>query len=171
MDSATVRNVVGAFAQALMDAVEGDVGAATDQDPTSAAALVHLSKYGGAGINALRVPLEMSQPGCVRLVDRLEEQRLVTRGAAADRRAVALRLTASGRAAARRALDRRGKALDRALAALTGAERTQLGRLAGKVLEHLIRDEPRALQTCRLCDYDACPDAVCPVTRALASRS
>jgi MarR family transcriptional repressor of emrRAB len=167
--TATVNNIVGAFAQALVDAVESGVGSATDQGPTSAAALIHLSKYGGEGINALRVPLELSQPGCVRLVDRLQEQSLLARRAAADGRAVALHLTSGGRAAARRALERRGRALEGALAALSVRERTQLGKLASKVLRHLVRDESQALQTCRLCDYGACPDELCPVGKAVAA--
>jgi DNA-binding MarR family transcriptional regulator len=167
--TATVNNIVGAFAQALVDQVEAGVGRATDQGPTSAAALVHLSKYGGEGINALRVPLALSQPGCVRLVDRLQEQSLVARRAATDGRAVALHLTPGGRAAARRALARRGRALERALAGLSARERMQLGTLAAKVLQHLVRDESQALQTCRLCDYGVCPDATCPVEKALAA--
>jgi DNA-binding MarR family transcriptional regulator len=166
---ATAVNVLGAFAQAVVDAIETRLETTTDLGPASAAALVHLSKYGGAGINALRVPLELSHPGCVRLVDRLEAQDLVVRGDAADGRAVALQLTARGRAAAKVVLQRRRDALEGALSALTLRERAELGRLAAKVLERLVHDEPQALQTCRLCDYGACPDDVCPVGKALAS--
>jgi DNA-binding MarR family transcriptional regulator len=167
VQSSTITNVLGAFAQAIVDAVETGVES-TDLSPASAAALVHLSKYEGARISELRVPLELSHPGCVRLVDRLEVLRLVTRGAADDGRAVALHLTARGSAAARSTLRRRGEALESVLSALTARERAELGRLAAKVLTRLVRSEPQALQTCRLCDYAACPDDVCPVGQALA---
>jgi len=171
METATLNNILGAFAQALVDAVQADVGRKIGHGPASTAALVHLSKYRGEGISALRVPLALSHPGCVRLVDRLQEHRLVVRRDAEDGRAVALQLTPSGRARAKRALERRDDALDRALSALTPRERAQLGRLAAKVLARFVRDEAHALQTCRLCDYDVCPDDVCPVGKAVAARA
>lgn len=167
MKRETVANVVGALAQAVVDAVEDDIAGSIRHGPTAAAALVHLSKYAGDTINALRVPLELSHPGCVRLVDRLEERKLVARADASDGRAVAVELTTRGIAAARTALRKRNAALQRALDALTPDEVRLLGRLASKVLTQLVENEPQALRVCRLCDYRVCPDGVCPVGIAL----
>jgi len=109
----------------------------------------------------------LSHPGCVRLVDRLEERKLVARSDASDGRAVAVELTAGGAAAARAALRRRRRTLARALAVLSPRELQVLGALASKVLTGLVRDEPEALRVCRLCDYRVCPEGVCPVGIAL----
>ena len=94
MQKETVANIVGALARAVTDAIEDDI-ATTGQGAAGAAALVHLSKYRGERINDLRVPLELSHPGCVRLVDRLEERKLVARSDASDGRAVAGHLPTS----------------------------------------------------------------------------
>lgn len=169
MKSEAVANVLGAFAQAVTDSIEESIAKGLDQSRTSAAALVHLAKYPDETIEALRRPLALSHPGCVRLVDRLEKRRLLSRGEGEDRRTRALRVTPAGRAAAKRVLGRRQAALSRALATLTASERDTLGRLAGKVLATLVRDEPHALSICRICDYDACPDTECPVAKSLAS--
>jgi DNA-binding MarR family transcriptional regulator len=163
----TVANIVGALAHAVVDAIEDDVAKTVRHGPTAAAALVHLSKYDGDTINALRVPLELSHPGCVRMVDRLEGRKLVTRADTSDGRAVAVELTASGTAAARAVLRRRSVALHKALGALSPREVQVLGQLASKVLTRLVENEPQALRVCRLCDYRVCPDGVCPVGAAL----
>ncbi len=164
----TVANVLGAFAQAVADAVGESVAEDLDDSWTSVAALVHLSKYPHDTIDALRKPLALSHPGCVRLVDRLEERGLVARGDGQDRRTRSLRPTAAGRAAARKVLRRRRLALERVLATLSAGERKRLGELLGKMLGGLVHDEAQALAICRVCDYDACPDAACPVARGLA---
>jgi MarR family transcriptional repressor of emrRAB len=162
----TAANILGALAQALADEVDGAIAAGTERSQLDAAALVHLSKYAGSSIEALRVPLRLSHPGCVRAVDRLEEQGLLERREAADRRARALELTAAGRAVARAVLRERQERLCEALRSLSAAERETLAALAGKLLTRLVRDEAHALAICRVCDYGVCPDGVCPVARA-----
>ncbi|MEW6270778.1 MAG: MarR family transcriptional regulator [Thermodesulfobacteriota bacterium] len=167
MKTETVANVVGAFAQAVTDGVQAALDGRAG--PQAAAALVHLSKYGGEPIDALRKPLRLSHPGCVRVVDRLEERRLVVRGEGRDRRARPLRLTPAGASAAKGVLRKREAALRRALAALTPREQQTLGRLVAKALTALVEDEAHALAVCRMCDYGACPDEDCPVAKALES--
>src|SRR5262245_50513639 len=162
MKSATAANVLGALAQAI-----GDAAGAASAD----AALVHLSKYPDEPIDALRRPLGLSHAGCVRLVDRLEDERLLERGTGEDARVRTLRLTRSGQAAARRVLAARKDALARAIARLSDGEREALVRIATKVLAELVTDPASALATCRLCDYASCPDDVCPAGKALAALS
>jgi DNA-binding MarR family transcriptional regulator len=163
----TIANVVGALAQAITDRIDDAIAEAPGRPHVDAAALVHLSKYRDDSIDALRQPLRLSHPGCVRLVDRLEESRLLGRSEGADRRSRSLRLTPAGEAAAKTVLRTRHAALRRALQTLTPREQQQLGRLVGKVLGGLVHDEAEALAVCRVCDYASCPDAVCPVARAL----
>jgi len=163
----TIANVLGAFAQAITDGVHEAID--DRAGPQGAAALVHLSKYGGEPIDALRRPLGLSHPGCVRLVDRLEERGLVVREEGEDRRARSLRLTKVGASAARSVLRAREVALQRALAALSPKEQQTLGALVAKALGALVEDEAHALAVCRVCDYGACPDEACPVAQALSS--
>jgi len=169
MGRETVANVLGALAQAIVDAVEADTVSSAGQHGTAAAALVHLSKYAGESINTLRRPLELSHPGCVRLVDRLEQDDLVGRYEGSDRRAVAIHLTTQGGAAVRGVLRGRRAALKRALGSLSAAEVRALGAIAGKILAQLVHDEPEALRVCRLCDYRVCPEGVCPVGIAVSA--
>ena len=160
MRSATAANVLGALAQAISDSLASD---------TASAALVHLSKYPDEPIDALRRPLGLSHAGCVRLVDRLEAERLVERGEGEDRRVRPLRLTRSGESAAREVLAAREEALLRAIGRLSANEREALVRIATKILAELVVDPGRALSVCRLCDYARCPEDVCPTGKALAA--
>ena len=78
-------------------AVEGASGLSLKE----AAALTTLANWAdGRSIDVLRSVLEMSQPGCARLVDRLVEEGLASRaGDPIDRRVVTVRVTAHGRPA------------------------------------------------------------------------
>lgn len=162
-----MANVAGAAVMALGDAIrEATVGSEREQAATTA--LVHLSKYPGASVDALRGPLGLSHSGCVRLVDRLAVSGHVERRAGAeDGREVAVHLTRKGQGAAQRALRARAQALEEVLSVLTAAEQETLGRLAARLITGRVTSESRALRTCRLCDYQACEQ--CPV-QALAAR-
>src|SRR5262249_42889960 len=133
MERATVGNVVGALSRAMIDSIDEATFALGDHNPTAIAALVHLSKYPGESVDGLRKPLQLSHPGCVRLVDRLAHARLVERRPAVDGRAVALHPTRAGMTAARAVLRKRAEALDAAVGALSTAEQQTLGRLVAKV--------------------------------------
>jgi|SRR5882724_3580989 len=160
MDAANLANVLGAFAMFIADEQNSAIRAA-GHDQSSTLALIHLVKYPGATIDALRDPLSLTHSGCVRLVDRLAEIGLVERRAAADGRAVALHLTRSGREAVATAQRARSEALARALRVLTPHERQVLGKTMHKLLAGEVATTSTALRTCRLCDYDACADCPC----------
>ncbi|MCW3048538.1 MAG: transcriptional repressor MprA, partial [Solirubrobacterales bacterium] len=98
-------NLLGAHALTLTDSV----GAALDDEAgvtgTDAAALITLHNYAaGESLDILRGALGLSQPGMVRVVDRLERRGLLRRRRAErDARAIALELTPSGRRVAQAA--------------------------------------------------------------------
>ncbi len=163
MDDANLANVLGAFATRLADLVRASV-TDTGHDASSAAALVHLSKYPGEAIEGLRPPLELSHSGCVRLVDRLAEAGLLERRDAGDARAVALHLTRKGREAAAEVLRRREEVLARALGSLARHERDALGRILQRLLPREVPTVAAALRACRFCDYGAC--RTCPLGTA-----
>jgi DNA-binding MarR family transcriptional regulator len=160
MHTSREANLLGA----LSLAVAGRFDASSE-----AAALVALHVYlGGRPIEALRRVLHLSHPATVRLVDRLEQRGLVRRAPGADRRTVALTLTASGAAGARDVLARREQALDEVLDHLGDAERAALAPLLERLLGGLVADRADARRICRLCDAEACGhwEGRCPVTRA-----
>jgi len=171
MKTETAANILGALAQAVTDAVSDAIVEDRGCSESSAAALVHLAKYRDETIDALRRPLGLSHPGCVRLIDRLEETELVARGEGSDRRTRALRLTRTGKAEARALLRARGEVLAEVIAVLSAAERRTFARLASKILGSLVEDVDDGLAVCRLCDYESCPDEDCPVSKTLQPRA
>ena len=66
------RNLIGAFALAAADAMRSAAEAEVGQSGAAAAALITIGAYRGRSIEQLRGPLGLSQPGAVRLVERLE---------------------------------------------------------------------------------------------------
>jgi MarR family transcriptional repressor of emrRAB len=163
-------NLLGALALTLTDrawaSLEDDSGVAG----SDAAALISLANYAeGRSIDTLRAALGLSQPGTVRLVDRLAARGLVERRRSErDARAVALRLTPEGRRAAELALEGRATATIAALESLTAGERRALTRLLEKMLTAATTDAASSRRICRLCDGDACGHpGRCPVTQAV----
>lgn len=113
--------------------------------------------------------LGLSQPGTVRLVDRLAEEGLVERRPGGDRRTLALFTTARGRAAARQVLAARAHSLRDLLELLDADERARLVPLLEKLASGLAQDRPQALTSCRLCDRAACAQGPgCPLVHTVA---
>jgi DNA-binding MarR family transcriptional regulator len=164
-------NVLGALSLVIADRMSAAVAA--DQSHTAAAALSALDQFlDGCSVDRLRRVLGLTPSGTVRLVDRLEAAGHVRRGAGGDARTRSLTLTAAGNRAARRVADARGAVLDDALSTLTPEERRTFERLAGKVLEGVVRAKLAEAQDtpwiCRLCDPHACgrDEGACPAANA-----
>jgi DNA-binding MarR family transcriptional regulator len=162
-------NLLGALAIALTDRVEAavrDVGGLSARD---AAALISLRNYAEREpLGVLERALGLSQPGAVRLADRLAERGLVQRRRdGPDRREVRLSLTSEGRAAADAALRERAGALEALLGRLGHARRRAVEPVLEELLAAATASRADARATCRLCDAVACGHpARCPVTRA-----
>lgn len=152
-------NLLGALAQMVADEVRDLPGATL----TARAALLAISKYPGASIDAVRASLGLSHPATVRVVAGLLDAELITKDTGVDRRSVALNLTALGLKAVEQALSQRQAVLERLLKRLSAAEQQQFEQLAIKILWHETRDATHALQLCRLCDEADCVGTGCPV--------
>jgi MarR family transcriptional regulator, negative regulator of the multidrug operon emrRAB len=162
-------NLLGALSLAVSDRVRAAAERGAGQGGSAPGALVSLAGYlDGSPIDAVRGPLGLTHSATVRLVDRLVAAGLAQRRSGADRRSVAVELTADGRAAATDALRARAEALEHALAGLDPEERAQLARLHSKVLANLTDGRATAGNICRLCDAHACghEEGRCPVTQA-----
>ena len=133
----------------------------------------------GCSVDRLRRVLGLTSSGTVRLVDRLVAAGEVRRREGPDGRTTSIELTAAGRRAARRVTAARGGVLEDALGDLSPAERADLGRLAARVLENVVRRKlareagESTRWICRLCDMHACgrADGRCPAANAAASAS
>ena len=177
-----LANLVGAWALAVADRLEGATSAAAGRGGQAPAALVALHEFAGGGtIDELSEVLALTHSAAVRLVDVLvADGHVARRPAAHDRRAVSIVLTASGRTAAQRIIRARARAVEATLDGLTDAQRRSLTTLAERLtgdLTALRLDERRRGSApsrgwlCRLCDFETCgrPEGRCPAARRAKS--
>jgi MarR family transcriptional regulator, negative regulator of the multidrug operon emrRAB len=160
-----LAQLLGALSLSATDRVRARVEGELGRAGTHAAALVHLDAYPGDSIQQLSAVLAISQPGAVKVADRLVADGLVERRPGADARTLALHLTDAGRAASGRVLADRAGELAPLLAVLDPGERANLLPLLEKLVSGLADDRPGALEVCRLCDRDTCCGAPqgCPL--------
>jgi DNA-binding MarR family transcriptional regulator len=159
-------NVIGAFALALSDDFRNAMQELAAGSESACAALIVIEQESGLSIDRLSKILGLSQPGTVRLVDRLAAERLVERKAGGDRRTIALRLTEAGKRQVKSLLIGRRHALSETLRRLDPGERQVLAAIAEKVLRGLGHSPVECDRRCRLCDGDTCPDESCPMAVA-----
>ncbi len=159
-------NVIGAFALALSDDFRSAMQDLAEGNETTCSALIVIGQESGLSVDRLSKILGLSQPGTVRLIDRLAQTKLVERKTGSDRRSVALRLTEAGKRQVKSLLVGRRHALVEALRELDPGERQVLAAIADKVLQGLNHGEVECDRRCRLCDGDTCPDESCPMAAA-----
>ena len=159
MDRTT--NLLGALALAVTDQIRSGMKDVLDRSGESAAAIIVLGYAPGLSVEILRQVLDLSHPGAVRLIDRLQGDGLVERRKAEDGRAVALHLTRQGVKMREALMDRRLKLLESALDGLQAEERRVLGDLLAKVLTNLPESDMAKHRVCRLCAVRICRD--CPI--------
>jgi DNA-binding MarR family transcriptional regulator len=166
-------NLLGALALLIADRTAEAVASAAGGSGSAAAALSALDQFlDRPTIDTLRRVLGLTPSGAVRLVDRLVEAGLVTRGPGPDGRSRVVSLTATGRRAAARVAGARAAVLNRALGDLSAGQRQTLHRLLGRVMAGLVRDKDGGAWICRLCDLRACgrDEGHCPTANAAAAR-
>ena len=157
------QNVVGAFALEAADAIRRAAEQSLGQGASAPAAVITIGAYPGRTIEQLRHPLGLSQPGALRLVERLEAQGWVERRTATGR-GVALWLTPAGQTTEAKLLEARDASLRRLLDPLPEAQLHQIAAAAETVLAAQTDSRIDLERLCRLCHRTHCPD--CPVERA-----
>lgn len=160
MDHTT--NLLGAITLALMDRIEGQMQQALNRSGEAPAALIFLGYIPGLSIEVLRQVLQLSHPGTVRLIDRLEKDSLVVRQKTDDGRAVALFLTEKGKRLRSRLMKQRLNVLESTLEVLNTEERRIFGELLAKVLENIPQSETDKHHICRHCSVKLCGEH-CPI--------
>lgn len=137
--------------------------------PRAGALLISLEQRGALTVSVLAAVLGVRQPTASRLIDGLERQGLVARRAR-DGRERAVALTGSGRRRAAGLREARAGIAERALGALSPAERQTFAALLDRMLSTLTRDRAHARTTCRYCDHAACLPEGCPVDESAGQR-
>lgn len=171
--AAREANVLAALAQAISDRAASAVVATTGLSLSAAAALSALHQFlDRPTVDQLRGVLGLTHSGAVRLVDRLTESGLVTRGAGDDKRSRTVTLTAEGRAVAERVRAARVAVVDDLLVDLAAAERRTLGRLLDRLMSGVVHRKDGGAWICRLCDLAACRRSAgrCPAANAAAEK-
>lgn len=166
-DRAFAANVLGTLAQTVTDRISLGTERAAGHGAATPAALVTLLWYPDRPIAFLAGRLRITHPGAVQLSERLSRAGLVERIPGADGRTRLLALTPLGEQVALRVLQARSDVVMRAIAALDDEQVSALSNAAEAMLDALADDLLTSEFMCRLCDELACPDARCPVERAI----
>lgn len=157
-----VANLVGALSLAVTDRIQHAVFDGTELGGEAVAALVAIGHSPGMTITQLGSVLARSQPGTVRIVDRLEAAQLAERNPASqDRRRLTLTLTPKGLYERAAILERRQTALQQILQVLDPDDLSAVERVAATILCTLPDDAASALTICRYCDEQRC--RACPM--------
>ncbi len=167
MNKARAVNLLGAFVDAVYRRVEVKINTDQGMGGEAPAAIVMIGTNPERTLDFLARALELSHSGTVRLVDKLERERLVERRACADKRAVALVLTERGSRRMRSILRARRECLETVFETLSAREQGQLTRSVEVMLASITGSDQEAECICRLCEEAACPQRRCPVTQAL----
>lgn len=157
------ENLLGVLALLVTDEMNAQPTVDALAGPTARAMLNAVGQYPDSSIEILREAVDLSHPAAVRAVAGLVEAGLVAKKSGADKRAVALALTATGKREARRLQTARDRMLQRIAGHLDDSEREVLESLLIKILWNETRDPAHAMQLCRLCDDGPCLKAGCPV--------
>jgi DNA-binding MarR family transcriptional regulator len=166
-------NVLGALMVATSDRMVESVQAELGLSETAAAALSALNQFlDGPTVDQVAQVVGLTQSGGVRLVDRLERDGLVRRGAGTDRRSASVSLTSAGRQLAQKVETTRLQLLGDVMAPLSAEEGGTLAALAGRMLVGMMREPGATRWICRLCDLGACgrPAGHCPLEQAARAR-
>lgn len=166
-EDATLANILGAAALLLVDRMQSALAAEEHVGLSYASGLLSIQSFEGCSIDQLSRSLAISHSGTVRLVDQLEEDRLVRRSR--QGRTVALHLTARGRRAAERMADVRLAAVWGVLEELESNERRTVEPVLRSLLGQQTESFNDLLHTCRACSIEACQASGkrCPVAGAL----
>jgi DNA-binding MarR family transcriptional regulator len=171
--SAHQANVLGAVALAVADQTAQAVVAATGQSVTAAAALSALNEFlDRPTLDQIRRVLGLTPSGAVRLIDRLAEAGLVTRGPGSDGRTRSVMLTDAGRRAADAGAAARMTYLRESLSTLTAAERATLDHFLGRVMAAVVDRKDGGAWICRHCDLTGCErsSGQCPAMNAAMAK-
>jgi DNA-binding MarR family transcriptional regulator len=166
-------NLLGALAQVITDQTAQAAATAAGQSVSAAAAVSALHHFlDRPTLDQLHKVLGLTPSGAVRLVDRLAEAGLVTRGAGDNGRSRSVALTDAGKRVAEQVTAARAALLTSLLDELSPAEQETLHALMSRIMANVVRGKEGGAWICRLCDLEACGRASghCPAANAAAAK-
>lgn len=163
-----ITNLLGAFATTISTQIEQAVAGLGGRSLTHESALVAIRNHPNDTIDVLSKVLGLTHSGAVRLINTLEEERLVERHRSEeDARAVVLRVTTKGRRRANNVLQARERVIAPILANLTDEQQQSLVPVLEAALGRLTNGQEGARRICRLCNERICRPQGCPVELAI----
>ncbi|WP_282610104.1 MarR family winged helix-turn-helix transcriptional regulator [Pelagibius sp. Alg239-R121] len=170
--NAYLTNLLGAFATSVSAGIEQEISKLGGRSLSHESALVTIRNHPSDSIDVLSKVLGLTHSGAVRLINTLEQEKLVERHRNLDDgRSVVLRLTASGRKRADKVLHAREQVTAKVLDSLTASQQQALGPVLEAALNQITDGEEAARRICRLCDEGVCRSKGCPVERAAIPKS
>lgn len=164
-----ISNLLGAFTTTASTQIEQSIAELGGRSLSHEAALVAIHNHPNDSIGVLSKVLGLTHSGAVRLINTLEEQKLVQRHQSKDdARAVVLRVTAKGRGRADAVLEAREQVMTQILNTLTAKQKASLTPILEAALGALTDSQERARQICRICNEQTCRPYGCPVETAIA---
>jgi DNA-binding MarR family transcriptional regulator len=160
-----VENLVGALASVVTDRVSAKAETLIGMGGEAPAAIVQIGTIPGLTITQLGTSLGLTHSATVRVVAKLEAEKLVKKARGEDAREVRVTLSASGERAMKKILGARESVLSSLLSTLTVEARQQFDGLLTSLLRTVAKDEDEATRICRMCDENCCRGGPgCPVT-------
>jgi MarR family transcriptional repressor of emrRAB len=163
MADARTINLLGAFVTGVSDQLNRTIEEKTEIFGDVPAALVAIAYNEGRTVEHLRKTLTLSHSWTVRVVEKLQKEGLVEKRSGADKRAVALFVTAQGDRKVRSIVRARRQFLDGLLSAIPAKEQKQFAGMLERMLALVTTDFYSGEAICKLCEVDVCPQNRCPV--------
>jgi DNA-binding MarR family transcriptional regulator len=158
----TGTNALSALLVLATDASDGAVRRATILPSRGLSALVLLTNHPGSSVTWLHERLGITLSGTVRLLDELEDLKVVWREKTPGRKETALHVTQAGARVLAQGLWARQAAIRAIIEPLAPDEQEQLTALIAKALAGGSRRRVDADIACRLCEWDVCRP-ICPL--------
>ncbi len=160
-------NQVAAFARRLEMVVNAGLCERFNRPLSDITALVSIMHCNAFNIGWLANVLELTHSATVRLVDRMENDGLISRLAKDAKKQVGLSISTKGKKLAKEILSVRHELASNLLTPLSAEQMDTLASLARVTLAGNIEDELAAYKTCALCDESGC-GAGCPTSEVVS---
>lgn len=159
-----MKNLIGVFATAVASRIEQGIAKLSGHSLSHEAALVAIRNHPNESIGMLSNVLGLTHSGAVRLINTLEDEKLVQRYKSAnDARTVVLRVTTKGLKRADSVLQAREQVTTQILNTLTVEQKSALTPALEAILGVLTDDKKGARRICRMCNEGVCRPQGCPV--------
>ncbi len=159
-----LENLAGALSVAITDRVNAAAEEIVGMGGEAPAAIVQIGTTPGLTITALGSTLGLTHSATVRVVAKLERNKLVRKVRGEDAREVCVSLTASGEKMMNRVVAARETVIGKIMKPLAEEQRAAMTGLLVSVLNRVARDDEEAQRVCRMCDENCCRADGCPVT-------